>query len=319
MLSLAAVAWSATESWKVSCVALTKVVGRATLPTCTVEVGRKLVPMTETVAADDAPVVRVAGASVMGPGMGLLMARLAAAEVPPPGAGLTAVSARLPAAAKSAAVRTALTCVELTYTVARLVPAACITVAGTKPVPVMEMVCWDAPATAVKGTNCVMVGWGLSISRLITALEALLALPLSAMTGSRAPWTSWLAATEAVTWVELTKVVASTTLPTWMVVAEVKPVPLIVRVVAAAPAGMTEGEMEATVGAVTAGGVVVVVVPEGEEEQPVKRVKADKQTRGRESKTRNLIVVAAYQMGRRTQGARGEIRKSFPQREPRAG
>jgi hypothetical protein len=62
----------------------------------------------------------------------------------------------------------------------------------------------------------------------------------------------------------LTYVVTSAALPTWIVVLEVKPVPVTVRVVAAVPAAIEVGEMEVTVGAATGG----VGVPEPEPELP---------------------------------------------------
>jgi hypothetical protein len=72
-----AVAWSATVSWKVSCVALTNVVARADPPTCATEPDTKLLPVTVTVAAVLEPTISVAGFSVIDPGTGLSTANVA--------------------------------------------------------------------------------------------------------------------------------------------------------------------------------------------------------------------------------------------------
>jgi hypothetical protein len=77
-------------------------------------VERKFEPVTVMVAPPVVLVGTMVGVRVMGPGTGLLTAMEATAEVPPPGAGLTAVSDRLPGVARSAVVRVTLTWVELT-------------------------------------------------------------------------------------------------------------------------------------------------------------------------------------------------------------
>ena len=66
------------------------------------------------VAADVAPTGRMEGERVMGPTAGLFTVSTTAADLPPPGAGLTAVSEREPAAEKSAAVKAAVTWVAFT-------------------------------------------------------------------------------------------------------------------------------------------------------------------------------------------------------------
>jgi hypothetical protein len=70
----------------------------------------KFDPVTVTVVAVAAPTRALLGVSAMAvPGAGLLIATVAAAEVPPPGVPLTAVNERLPTAAMSVAVRVTFT------------------------------------------------------------------------------------------------------------------------------------------------------------------------------------------------------------------
>ena len=64
------------------------------------------------------------------------------------------------------------------------------------------------------GVNEVIVGAGLSTSRLIAVPLALVADPFSTTTGSKAPVVSCAAGTRAVSCVALTYVVASATVPT---------------------------------------------------------------------------------------------------------
>lgn len=116
-------AWSATESWNVSWVGLTNVVGRGEVPTSTTEEAIKPDPFTVTVVGEVTPVGSVSGTTVMVPGAGFAIAIEEAAELPPLGEGLTATTERLPAWARSAAVKTALTSVVLTNEVARAEPA----------------------------------------------------------------------------------------------------------------------------------------------------------------------------------------------------
>ena len=73
----------------------------------------KPVPFTVTVIALD-PAAAVAGEIAEIAGVGLLIAKAAAADVPPPGAALTTVTNAVPVAAKSAAIMTAESCVALT-------------------------------------------------------------------------------------------------------------------------------------------------------------------------------------------------------------
>ena len=72
--------------------------------TCTTELGMKLVPVIEMVVAVADPAATVLGATEMIPGTGFDTGREAPADVPPPGAGFTAVRERLPPTATSATV-----------------------------------------------------------------------------------------------------------------------------------------------------------------------------------------------------------------------
>jgi len=190
----------------------------------------------------------------------LLIANVMAAELPPPGTGLTAVSERLPAARKSVEGSAALTWVELINVVARGEPFTLMVVEGTKPVPVKVMTADAIPAIAELEDMEVMTGAGLSTSRLI-AVELLA--PFETTTGCSAPLASCVAGSAAVSCVALTKVVASTTPPTSTVLALLNPEPEIVSVEDADPAGNCVGLMD-----VMAGATVVVVVPPLAPESP---------------------------------------------------
>lgn len=100
---IAAVAKSATDNVVVSCVAEITFVARSAPLTFITELGRKPVPFTVKIVAA-LPTKTEFGVSVIEPGAGLLIAKLRVLEVPPPGAGLTIVSAAVPAFAMSAAV-----------------------------------------------------------------------------------------------------------------------------------------------------------------------------------------------------------------------
>ena len=96
-----------------TCVALSSVVVWAAPLKLSTELLLKFVPVTVKSKAGP-PAVAFNGARLIADGKGLFTARpTAGAVVPPPGAGFTTVIARLPAAATSAAVRSARTCVPL--------------------------------------------------------------------------------------------------------------------------------------------------------------------------------------------------------------
>jgi hypothetical protein len=91
----------------------------------------------------------------------LVMVKLTAFEVPPPGAGLVTVTAGVPAEATAAAGMAAVNCVELTNVVVRADPAKLTIEAATKFVPLIVSVKAVLPAAAVFGEIVVTVGVGL--------------------------------------------------------------------------------------------------------------------------------------------------------------
>jgi hypothetical protein len=130
----------------------------------TVELGIKPVPFTVSVKAA-APAVAPVGVTEvrLGSGLGAVMANAIAPEVPPPGAGLTTVTEALPAAAISAAVMAAMSCVALPYVVVRGLPFQFTVEPETKPLPVTVSVKPAAPAVAPAGDNDVSAGSGFGV------------------------------------------------------------------------------------------------------------------------------------------------------------
>lgn len=110
-LAVPGLAISAAAMAAVNCVPLTKVVVRFEPFHCTVEVATKLLPLTvSTKAAPNA--VALFGLRVETAGTGLLIVvivKVCALDVPPPGDGLTTVRLIVPADAISAAVMAAVT------------------------------------------------------------------------------------------------------------------------------------------------------------------------------------------------------------------
>lgn len=131
------------------------------------------------------------------------MPRLTAVDVPPPGVGFTAVSERLPAAARSADVSVTPTWVALVNAVVRDVPPILITVEGLNPVSVTTTTADDVPAVSPVGEIDVIVGAGLSTSRL-TGVPELLTVPFAMVTAISASLVIWLAGMLAVSCYALT-------------------------------------------------------------------------------------------------------------------
>jgi hypothetical protein len=73
------------------------------------------------------------------------------------------------------------------YVVVLAEPLTLITVDGTKPVPVMVTMADAVPSKALVGVNDVIVGAGLSTSRLIVVPELLLNDPFATTTDISAP------------------------------------------------------------------------------------------------------------------------------------
>jgi len=106
-------ATSAAVTAAVICVALTNVVTRPAPFHCTCDAVTNPAPFTVKVNAPD-PAVAVAGKIPDTLGAGLFTVNVAAVDVPPPGVGLNAVTAAVPAVATSAARIAAVNCVALT-------------------------------------------------------------------------------------------------------------------------------------------------------------------------------------------------------------
>src|SRR5439155_12607984 len=116
-----AVAIRAVGTVAVSWVDETNVVVSAVPFHFTVEVETKFVPFTVKVNCAP-PAVAQVGLSEVIVGTGLLMVKVCAFDVPPPGAGFTTVTDAVPAFATRAAVTVAVTCVEETNVVLKAVP-----------------------------------------------------------------------------------------------------------------------------------------------------------------------------------------------------
>src|ERR1700694_2575705 len=90
-------------------------------------------------------------------------------DVPPPGAGLTTVTESLAGAATSAAVMDAVSCVELTKVVVRLLPFHCAVEAATKLLPLTVKVKAGPLMIAVDGDRELTRGTGLATEILAVA------------------------------------------------------------------------------------------------------------------------------------------------------
>src|SRR5205823_11547226 len=130
-----AAATSAAAMAAVSCVALTNVVVRVAPFHLTVLPLTKPVPVTVSVKAA-LPAAVLVGDSAARVGDELFTVNVCAAEVPPPGVGVTTVTCGVPAAATSAAAMAAVSCVALTNVVVRVAPFHLTVLPLTKPVPV---------------------------------------------------------------------------------------------------------------------------------------------------------------------------------------
>src|SRR5438477_23090 len=144
----------------VSLIEETNVVARAEPFQLTVEVETKLVPFTVRVKEPLPAMVEVGLIEVM-VGTGLLMLKVTALDVPPPGAGFTTVMDAVPALAIRAAGTVAVSCVALTYVVVSGLPFQFTVEPETKLVPFTVSVNCAPPAVAEVGLIEVIVGTGL--------------------------------------------------------------------------------------------------------------------------------------------------------------
>ena len=154
------VARSLAEIAAANCLLLTKVAVRARPFHCTVEPETKFVPVTVRVKAAP-PAVALEGESKLAVGIGLLMVKVRAFDVPPPGEGFTAVTEAVPAVAMSLAKIAAVNCVPVTKVVTLGLAFHCTVEPEAKFVPVTVSVNAAPPAVAELGERLVMVGRGL--------------------------------------------------------------------------------------------------------------------------------------------------------------
>jgi hypothetical protein len=124
--------------------------------------GTMPVPVTVMMVLLVLPVGTLDGERVITPSDELLIAMDAALDVPPPGAGVNALTERLPGVAWSATVSDESNCVGLINVVEREVPLTCITVEETKfaPVTVIGVVA-AVPVVTRFGVTVIEPGAGL--------------------------------------------------------------------------------------------------------------------------------------------------------------
>ena len=111
------------------------------------------------------PAMAEAGVRVIAPGTGLLIAIADDAEMPPPGAGLTAVMPSEPALTRSAEVSATLIAVGLVNVAGRDAPFTSTPVPATKPVPTISTIVAADPAFSALGERDAIVGSGFATTR----------------------------------------------------------------------------------------------------------------------------------------------------------
>ena len=138
---------------------LTNAVGRLLPFHSIVEVETKLLPFRVSVKASP-PTITFVGESEFKRGTRLLMVKLAVFDAPPPGVGFVTCIGAVPAVAMSVAGTEAVSCVELTNVVVRLLPFQLTTDPDTKLEPLTVRVKADPPAVALVGEIVLMAGVG---------------------------------------------------------------------------------------------------------------------------------------------------------------
>src|SRR6266850_1178224 len=227
-----AAATSAAAMAAVSCVGLTKVVVRAAPFHCTLEPLTKLVPVSVSVKAAlpaDVPV----GDSVESVGEGLVMLNVCAAEVPPPGAGVTTVTDAVAAVARSAAGMAAVSCVALTKVVVRAAPFQRTVEPLPKLLPFTASVNAAPPTLALEGASDVSVGPPELTGKVIVADVPPPGAAVVTVTFAMAAASRSVAGIAAVSWVALANVVVRAAPFHCTVLPLTKPVPVTVSVNAA--------------------------------------------------------------------------------------
>src|SRR5882762_5030078 len=239
----------------VSCVALTKVVVRAVPFQRRLEPLTKLVPVTVSVKAA-LPADVLVGDRAARVGDELFTVNVCAAEVPPPGAGVTTVTCGVPAAATSAAAMAAVSCVALTKVVVRAVPFQRRLEPLTKPLPVSVSVKAALPADVLVGDRAARVGDELFTVNVCAAEVPPPGAGVTTVTDAVAAAARSEAGIAAVSCVALTKVVVRVAPFQRTLEPLTKLLPFRVRVKAAPPTLALEGESDVSEGA----GVVIVNV-----------------------------------------------------------
>jgi len=201
-----AVATSLAGMVAVSTVLETKVVGRSLPFQRTTAPLTKFVPVMVRVNPP-LPATAVDGLIVVIVGNRLVMVKVAVLDVPPPGAGLKAVTFAVPAVATSLAGMVAVSTVLETNPVVRSLPFQRTTEPLTKFVPVMVSVKPLLPATVVAGLMLLIVGAGLLMVNVTAPDSPPPGAGLKTVTFAVPAVAMSLAGMAAVSWVLETKVV----------------------------------------------------------------------------------------------------------------
>src|SRR5204863_9190581 len=247
-LAMPAAARSVAGIAAVSWVALTKVVVRVAPFHLTVLPLTKPVPATVSVKAGP-PTRALLGVRPVSVGAGLFTVNVCAAEVPPPGAGVTTVTCGVPAVARSEAGIAAVSWVALTNVVVRAAPLQRTLEPLTKLLPVTVRVKAAPPTLALEGESDVSVGAGLFTVNVCAADVPPPGAGVTTVTGTVAAVATSAAAIAAVSWVALTKVVVRAAPFQRTLEPLTKLLPFTVSVKAAAPTATLAGDSDEIVGA----------------------------------------------------------------------
>jgi hypothetical protein len=262
-VSVPEAAMSAAGTTADNCVGLTTVVTSGTPLHSTTEPITKLVPVTVNVKPAPPPEAMVVERAVT-TGTGSLTVNVDAADVPPPGAGLTTVTESVPPAAISAAGTVAVICVALTTVVTRGTPFQSTTVPVTKPLPVTVSVKPAVPAIADVCDDPVNTGTALLTVNVAAEDAPPPGVALKSVTESVPAVARSASGTVAVTSVELTNAVASATPFHCTTERLSRLVPITVSVNAALPVVAVFCESEVSVGT----GLSIVKVTAGVDGPP---------------------------------------------------
>jgi hypothetical protein len=231
----------------VSWVLLIKVVVRFAPLTRTTEPLMKLLPVTVNVSPE-LPALALLGEMLAKDGTGLVTVRVAADEVPPPGAALLTLMETVPGDAMSLAEIVAVSCVLLTNVVGRPDPFTSTTEPLTKLPPFTVRVKAGPPATLVLGETPPSDGTGLFTVKVKAPLVPPPDKGVFTATDRNPAATRSEAGSVAVNSVLLTKVVLRFAPLTWTVDALTKFVPVAVSVTGPLPANAEAGEIAVSVG-----------------------------------------------------------------------